>query len=110
MKTNNDLLSCPFCGGTNIELDHTDISVVCWDCAAEGPFGDADMEWAIEAWNRRAEPIQPVREVSYGSLPNDLWEASQLKEDEFIADALVRIRALLAKYGSHPTGGNPDAL
>lgn len=55
------LKPCPFCGSTNIELDHAHISVVCGDCCAEGPFGDADMAVAIETWNRRAQPAEPVK-------------------------------------------------
>lgn len=56
-----ELKPCPFCGSTNIELCHTNISVVCGYCAAEGPFGDADMEVAIESWNSRAEPTVTCR-------------------------------------------------
>lgn len=51
-----DVLSCPFCNGTDIELYHDDEHVMlrCRDCDAKGPScGDAG--WAKKVWNERLQ-------------------------------------------------------
>lgn len=113
-----ELKPCPFCGSTNIELDHTDISVVCGDCAAEGPFGDADMEFAIEAWNNRAECNHELacsaKPVSVPSSTEILTIWAQTNEDcpltHCEATRITRfVDALLAKYGQNtPCCRNPS--
>ena len=66
----NCLLSCPFCGGSNIDPamvrgykagDSTQpvIAAGCWDCGATGatvdvPDHSTGYVAAAEAWNRRA--------------------------------------------------------
>lgn len=58
-----DLLPCPFCGGTDIELSHYptyDVAhpdvyeILCPDCGGRGGEGWTEAE-AIAAWNTRAE-------------------------------------------------------
>ena len=61
------LLPCPFCGGTDIDLD---ANVVCGDdgeypvagcrtCDCTGPKGSVpdDLWYAAYAWNQRAEAV-----------------------------------------------------
>jgi Lar family restriction alleviation protein len=55
-----ELLPCPFCGGSNVGVDRSsdaDFDVTCWDCHAGaiccGP-SSADAQTAIAAWNTRA--------------------------------------------------------
>lgn len=52
------LLSCPFCGGTDLDprmaLDHKgNVNAGCYDCGAIGPDCNS-IEEAIAAWNKRA--------------------------------------------------------
>lgn len=53
----NELKSCPFCGGENIDFFSQGAIawfVQCDDCGATFPHFDSKAE-AIEAWNRRAD-------------------------------------------------------
>ena len=50
-----ELKSCPFCGGTNLQIIDVygeGFYVDCITCTAYGPSGET-MEKAIEAWNKR---------------------------------------------------------
>lgn len=62
-----ELKSCPFCGGTALELDDDLLPsvglcynhwVCCIPCEIEGPRG-ATREEAIEKWNTRAKTKIP---------------------------------------------------
>ncbi len=57
-----------------------------------------------------AASAEPARMSNDFSLPNALWEAAQLAKGEFIADAIIRIRALLERYGQHQPVGSADQL
>lgn len=61
----DELLSCPFCGGTAVALDDGSHSyVLCDVCLAEGPAGA--LSEAVAAWNRRAVPPEEIlRRVSH---------------------------------------------
>lgn len=55
-----DLKPCPFCGEQPTDEDIGSYFVQCPECGVEGPYGspDAKQSIAIEAWNRRAAPVQ----------------------------------------------------
>jgi Lar family restriction alleviation protein len=64
-----DLKPCPFCGGTNTEIDgkFTDNGsafwVCCNDCNGRGPalYKKGDMKIpAMESWNQRYDQWQPI--------------------------------------------------
>jgi len=48
----SDLLPCPFCGGT--DLDVKMMWVYCEGCSADGPTGAGYENSAILAWNTRS--------------------------------------------------------
>ena len=53
------LEDCPFCGSSNVELEHSSLNesevfwVVCRDCGAEGPVSLTTEDFAVEIWNTR---------------------------------------------------------
>lgn len=59
------VLSCPFCGGDNVEIgsDGDDMSMVTCHCGARGPASDRDKE-AIDGWNTRSKPMQQELKLS----------------------------------------------
>lgn len=53
-------LPCPFCGGTDLAVEHDAVDVETWDvqcrnddCGCSGPSGLPTEADAIAAWNRR---------------------------------------------------------
>lgn len=76
-----DLKPCPFCGGKNIIHFNNGffVQVYCVNCNCGTAVykRDPDRDRAVEAWNRRAEPVkeQPaadVTEVRHGRWDYDI--------------------------------------
>ncbi len=78
------LLSCPFCGSSNVELDEiwqANLSINCNDCSSYGPIkkGYDDGESARAAWNTRSNDLE--KQALIDALSH-LLEAKQLKETQ----------------------------
>lgn len=58
--TNETLLPCPFCGGTNLRamLRHYQHEIDCVDCNISGPSA-SKKELAAEKWNTRQAVARP---------------------------------------------------
>lgn len=53
----NEILPCPFCGGTElepVETENDDYAVYCADCYATGPQASTKHA-ASKAWNQRED-------------------------------------------------------
>ena len=74
MKDENALLPCPFCG--SVDLGYTSVRdcIQCNDCQCEGPADPRGFllneEYAIQAWNDRAETkgADFINEMGGGTL------------------------------------------
>ena len=52
-----ELLPCPFCGNSDVNVSRFSHVVECWKCGAKGPLWDDPREWDDSErrnWNRRA--------------------------------------------------------
>jgi hypothetical protein len=90
-----DLLPCPFCGSSNVELIWAweEASVVCHEChsgTGHTPSGDR----AIEIWNRRAAPVQPA-----GLTPKYPVELRCAELEELLRELGKALKALPATDG-----------
>lgn len=71
-----ELLPCPFCGGTNLEVMHAvdkegafDWKISCADCQ---PLHETEAE-AVAAWNRRAELEEPIEYELLATKDGEKW-------------------------------------
>lgn len=60
------LLPCPFCGSTDLDIDHPYIS--CLNCDAEGPVGVSALDPNIEMWNKRAKVKKTKQAFKVGDV------------------------------------------
>ena len=88
MTDKTELLSCPFCGGKNVDTSYKDTfsgdfrrGVYCADCCGGiYPYYDTEAE-AIAAWNARAERTCEI-ESSYlndFTVKNMCWYEFEMK-------------------------------
>lgn len=76
--TENGLLPCPFCGGSNLKVGGDDkiVGVWCEDCGSCGPNEYITYPRAV-SWDTRAEPqgVEPIEgledELEIYNMPND---------------------------------------
>lgn len=86
--TNNKILPCPFCGGTDIRMsgDHT-IYCKCGASVNEYDYAENTTERVILMWNRRSINLEPLINIvakipGQGSAYTDLCSANfKLKQD-----------------------------
>ena len=94
----DELKPCPFCGGTNLQINAEDIDgymacVRCWDCDdMQGPasaYKYRDVEKAkadaIQQWNKRATAAELTR-----------LRADVARKDEALRAAIPQMRLLVA--------------
>lgn len=59
----SDLEPCPFCGSKNVRFKSGEHGVVCARCKARGSIAPNE-EMALDMWNRRADKVKVVAQVS----------------------------------------------
>lgn len=96
-----DLLNCPFCGSSNVDVDFMGppFRSHCDDCNASGPL-TGTMPAAAEAWNTRhfGSPYRQEASNEIGALPEEApYEAGQ---------AVIDNEAASIKRASENPGGN----
>src|SRR5690554_894377 len=86
-----DLLPCPFCGSTNIEIqistpdrEGVPTNLICSDCGASGPWEYEQVNShakADAAWNRRAalqSKTAGLEKIVRRALQEGMWELAGL--------------------------------
>jgi hypothetical protein len=95
--TSEGLKACPWCGGTEIDVDNCDSSPVFWwnHCVHCGTDGPADLGWsgANELWNTR--PIEDALRKQLEDIHFDLRQILEISEDNFYLDAIDAVNKIL---------------
>ena len=94
-----ELKPCPFCGSTNITIQHGGIGGTgecycrCRKCLSDGPWTDGSDEDAIAAWNHRADGVMAVdAPIELPPLPAS-WRGASAQVQAYARAAVLADRA-----------------